>query len=104
MLTCCIIRASPSEFVVPLAKYVKAVYHTRVSVGMRFRMLFETEESSVRRFVLILGNSVLKNAVELLKLFAERNFYLMIALLVILCHTSFKFHCYLLHCDLQYKQ
>ncbi|XP_050273899.1 auxin response factor 12-like [Quercus robur] len=42
-------RASPSEFVVPLSKYVKAVFHTRVSVGMRFRMLFETEESSVRR-------------------------------------------------------
>ncbi|MCH88781.1 auxin response factor 6-like, partial [Trifolium medium] len=42
-------RACPSEFVIPLAKYVKAVYHTRVSVGMRFRMLFETEESSVRR-------------------------------------------------------
>ncbi|RVW82277.1 Auxin response factor 25 [Vitis vinifera] len=42
-------RASPSEFVIPLAKYAKAVYHTRVSVGMRFRMLFETEESSVRR-------------------------------------------------------
>ncbi|XP_059668734.1 auxin response factor 6-like isoform X2 [Cornus florida] len=42
-------RASPSEFVIPLAKYVKAVYHTRVSVGMRFRLLFETEESSVRR-------------------------------------------------------
>lgn len=43
-------RASPSEFVIPLAKYAKAVYHTRVSVGMRFRMLFETEESSVRRY------------------------------------------------------
>ncbi|WVY89635.1 hypothetical protein V8G54_035149 [Vigna mungo] len=42
-------RASPSEFVIPLSKYIKAVYHTRVSVGMRFRMLFETEESSVRR-------------------------------------------------------
>ncbi|KAJ6352445.1 hypothetical protein OIU76_001636 [Salix suchowensis] len=42
-------RASPSEFVIPLVKYIKAVYHTRVSVGMRFRMLFETEESSVRR-------------------------------------------------------
>jgi hypothetical protein len=42
------VRASP-EFIIPLAKYVKAVYHTRVSVGMRFRMLFETEESSVRR-------------------------------------------------------
>ncbi|URD82615.1 hypothetical protein MUK42_37057 [Musa troglodytarum] len=44
-------RASPSEFVIPLAKYVKAVHHTRVSVGMRFRMLFETEESGVRRYM-----------------------------------------------------
>ncbi|MBA0595045.1 hypothetical protein Gorai_011925 [Gossypium raimondii] len=44
-------RASPSEFVIPLTKYIKAVYHTRVSVGMRFRMLFETEESSVRRYM-----------------------------------------------------
>ncbi|KAI3680885.1 hypothetical protein L6452_35664 [Arctium lappa] len=44
-------RASPSEFVIPLARFVKAVYHTRVSVGMRFRMLFETEESSVRRYM-----------------------------------------------------
>ncbi|PIN12562.1 hypothetical protein CDL12_14827 [Handroanthus impetiginosus] len=43
--------ASPSEFVIPLSKYAKAVYHTRVSVGMRFRMLFETEESSVRRYM-----------------------------------------------------
>ncbi|KAK6127536.1 hypothetical protein DH2020_038739 [Rehmannia glutinosa] len=45
------IWASPSEFVIPLSKYAKAVYHTRVSVGMRFRMLFETEESSVRRYM-----------------------------------------------------
>ncbi|KAG6743325.1 hypothetical protein POTOM_054279 [Populus tomentosa] len=44
-------RASPSEFVIPLSKYVKAVFHIRVSVGMRFRMLFETEESSVRRYM-----------------------------------------------------
>ncbi|CAN0913860.1 Auxin response factor 8 [Linum grandiflorum] len=44
-------RASPCEFVISLSKYVKAVYHTRVSVGMRFRMLFETEESSVRRYM-----------------------------------------------------
>ncbi|XP_074310683.1 auxin response factor 8-like isoform X2 [Silene latifolia] len=44
-------RASPSEFVISLSKYVKAVFHTRVSVGMRFRMLFETEESSVRRYM-----------------------------------------------------
>ncbi|XP_022759402.1 auxin response factor 8-like isoform X3 [Durio zibethinus] len=45
------IWASPSEFVIPLSKYVKAVFHTRVLVGMRFRMLFETEESSVRRYM-----------------------------------------------------
>ncbi|CAH9122616.1 unnamed protein product [Cuscuta epithymum] len=44
-------RASPSEFVIPLSKYIKAVCHTNVSVGMRFRMLFETEESSVRRYM-----------------------------------------------------
>ncbi|KAF5748002.1 hypothetical protein HS088_TW05G00733 [Tripterygium wilfordii] len=44
-------RASPSAFVIPLSTYVKAVFHTRVSVGMRFRMLFETEESSVRRYM-----------------------------------------------------
>ncbi|KAJ6817590.1 auxin response factor 17-like isoform X1 [Iris pallida] len=44
-------RSCPSEFVIPLSKYVKAVCHTRVSVGMRFRMLFETEESSVHRYM-----------------------------------------------------
>ncbi|KAJ8527888.1 hypothetical protein K7X08_015339 [Anisodus acutangulus] len=44
-------RACPSEFVIPLAKYARAVYHTRISVGMRFRMLFETEESSVCRYM-----------------------------------------------------
>ncbi|XP_010528612.1 PREDICTED: auxin response factor 8-like [Tarenaya hassleriana] len=44
-------RASPSDFVIPLSKYIKAVFHTRISVGMRFRMLFETEESSVRRYM-----------------------------------------------------
>ncbi|KAK8934820.1 Auxin response factor 12 [Platanthera zijinensis] len=44
-------RACPSEFVIPLPKYVKAVFHIRVSVGMRFRMLFETDESSVRRYM-----------------------------------------------------
>lgn len=51
-------RASPCEFVIPLAKYVKAVYHTRISVGMRFRMLFETEESSVRRYVFKVSSSL----------------------------------------------
>lgn len=44
-------RQSPSEFVIPLAKYHKAVYNTQVTVGMRFRMVFETEESSVRRYL-----------------------------------------------------
>ncbi|KAJ7286633.1 hypothetical protein O6H91_Y021700 [Diphasiastrum complanatum] len=44
-------RASPSEFVIPLVKYNKAVYHTQVSVGMRFRMELETEDSSTRRYM-----------------------------------------------------
>ncbi|KVI01160.1 Aux/IAA-ARF-dimerization [Cynara cardunculus var. scolymus] len=43
-------RASPAEFVIPLAKYNKAMY-TQVSLGMRFRMMFETEESGVRRYM-----------------------------------------------------
>ncbi|GLT70563.1 hypothetical protein SLA2020_426350 [Shorea laevis] len=43
-------RASPSEFVIPLARYNKAMY-TQVSLGMRFRMMFETEESGVRRYM-----------------------------------------------------
>ncbi|KAI3447241.1 hypothetical protein Pfo_003906 [Paulownia fortunei] len=43
-------RASPSEFVIPLAKYNKAMY-TQVTLGMRFRMMFETEESGVRRYM-----------------------------------------------------
>ncbi|XXG86617.1 hypothetical protein AAC387_Pa11g1480 [Persea americana] len=50
-------RSSPSEFVISLSKYVKAVFHTRVSVGMRFRMLSETEESSVRRISGGIGSS-----------------------------------------------
>ncbi|XP_010261761.1 PREDICTED: auxin response factor 19-like [Nelumbo nucifera] len=43
-------RASPSEFVILLSKYNKAMY-TQVSLGMRFRMMFETEESGVRRYM-----------------------------------------------------
>ena len=42
-------RASPSEFVIPLAKYYKAVCANQLSLGMRFRMMFETEESGTRR-------------------------------------------------------
>ncbi|KAJ6821889.1 auxin response factor 11 [Iris pallida] len=43
-------RACPSEFIVPLAKYHKVVF-TQVSVGMRFGMMFETEESTKRRYM-----------------------------------------------------
>ncbi|KAH7572502.1 hypothetical protein JRO89_XS04G0265900 [Xanthoceras sorbifolium] len=43
-------RASPSEFVVPLAKYYKACSN-QISLGMRFRMMFETEESGTRRYM-----------------------------------------------------
>ncbi|KAI4377821.1 hypothetical protein MLD38_015395 [Melastoma candidum] len=43
-------RASPAEFVIPLAKYNKAMY-TQVSPGLRFRMMFETEESTIRRYM-----------------------------------------------------
>ncbi|KAJ1273329.1 hypothetical protein BS78_06G271700 [Paspalum vaginatum] len=41
-------RTSPSPFVIPLTRYNKATY-MQPSVGMRFAMMFETEESSKRR-------------------------------------------------------
>nr|AMO02496.1 auxin response factor [Boehmeria nivea] len=44
-------RACPSEFVIPLTKFRKAVYATQLSVGMRFGMMFETEESGKRRYM-----------------------------------------------------
>ncbi|KAL6646180.1 hypothetical protein ACP70R_017788 [Stipagrostis hirtigluma subsp. patula] len=44
-------RTSPSEFVIPFAKYQKAVYSNQISLGMRFRMMFETEESGTRRYM-----------------------------------------------------
>ncbi|WOK94388.1 hypothetical protein Cni_G03090 [Canna indica] len=44
-------RASPSEFVIPFAKYQKAMYSNQVSLGMRFRMMFETEQSGTRRYM-----------------------------------------------------
>ncbi|KAL5174434.1 Auxin response factor 5 [Glycine soja] len=44
-------RASPSEFVIPLAKYYKAVYSHHISPGMHFRMTFETEDSGTRRYM-----------------------------------------------------
>jgi hypothetical protein len=46
-----IFRASPTEFVVPFAKYQKAVYSNQLSLGMRFRMMFETEELGTRRYL-----------------------------------------------------
>ncbi|KAK4351897.1 hypothetical protein RND71_027415 [Anisodus tanguticus] len=48
-------RACPSEFVIPLAKYRKSVYNTQLSVGMRFGMMFETEESGKRRYMGTIG-------------------------------------------------
>ncbi|XP_042494113.1 auxin response factor 5 [Macadamia integrifolia] len=44
-------RACPSEFVIPLVKYQKAVYGSQVSVGRRFGMMFETEDSGKRRYM-----------------------------------------------------
>ncbi|GAB2222916.1 hypothetical protein Drorol1_Dr00017047 [Drosera rotundifolia] len=44
-------RASPSEFVIPFAKFYKALFGQQVSLGMRFRMQFETEESGTRRYM-----------------------------------------------------
>nr|CAB3468933.1 unnamed protein product [Digitaria exilis] len=45
------VRASPTEFVVPFAKYQKALYGNQISLGMRFRMMFETEELGTRRYM-----------------------------------------------------
>lgn len=44
-------RACPSEFVIPFAKYRKSLYSTQLSAGMRFGMMFETEESGKRRYM-----------------------------------------------------
>ncbi|KAG9134692.1 hypothetical protein Leryth_001019 [Lithospermum erythrorhizon] len=44
-------RTSPTEFVIPLAKYYKAVCSTQISLGLRFRMMFETEDSGTRRYM-----------------------------------------------------
>ncbi|GFQ02004.1 auxin response factor 5 [Phtheirospermum japonicum] len=44
-------RACLSDFVIPFTKYQKAVYSTQLSIGMRFGMMFETEESSKRRYM-----------------------------------------------------
>ncbi|CAI9116896.1 OLC1v1018178C1 [Oldenlandia corymbosa var. corymbosa] len=44
-------RACPSEFVIPLARFRKSVFGTQLTAGMRFGMMFETEESSKRRYM-----------------------------------------------------
>ncbi|KFK38177.1 hypothetical protein AALP_AA3G079400 [Arabis alpina] len=44
-------RACPAEFVIPLAKYRKAICGSQLSTGMRFGMMFETEDSGKRRYM-----------------------------------------------------
>ncbi|KAJ0257428.1 B3 DNA binding domain-containing protein [Hirschfeldia incana] len=44
-------RACPAEFVIPLAKYRKAICGSQLSVSMRFGMMFETEDSGKRRYM-----------------------------------------------------
>ncbi|CAN7034980.1 unnamed protein product [Brassica rapa subsp. trilocularis] len=44
-------RACPAEFVIPLPKYRKAICGSQLSVGMRFGMMFETEDSGKRRYM-----------------------------------------------------
>ncbi|PON46678.1 Auxin response factor [Parasponia andersonii] len=42
-------RASSSAFIIPLRKFLKSLDHS-FSVGMRFKMRFETEDASERRY------------------------------------------------------
>ncbi|XP_062115301.1 auxin response factor 19-like [Humulus lupulus] len=44
-------RYSPSEFVIPLAKYYKAVCRNQISLGMHFQMMFEIEKSRTTSFM-----------------------------------------------------
>lgn len=44
-------RACPTDFVIPASKYRKAIFGTQISGGMRFGMMFETEESGKRRYM-----------------------------------------------------
>lgn len=44
-------RACPSDFVIPLTKFRKSVYGSQLSSGMRFGMMFETEDSGKRRYM-----------------------------------------------------
>lgn len=43
-------RTSPAEFVVPYHKYVKS-FNQPISIGMRFKMMFETEDAAERRYI-----------------------------------------------------
>lgn len=43
-------RTSPAEFVVPYHKYVKSL-NQPISIGMRFKMRFETEDAAERRYI-----------------------------------------------------
>ncbi|KAJ7529258.1 hypothetical protein O6H91_15G040400 [Diphasiastrum complanatum] len=43
-------RASISAFVIPLAKYNKAIFQTQIYTGMRFRMELENEDSTTRNY------------------------------------------------------
>ncbi|KAG6641317.1 hypothetical protein CIPAW_09G064500 [Carya illinoinensis] len=42
-------RASSSEFIIPLRKFLKSLQHS-ISVGMRFKMRFEAEDAAERRY------------------------------------------------------
>ncbi|KAF8409175.1 hypothetical protein HHK36_005249 [Tetracentron sinense] len=42
-------RASPSEFIIPFRKFSKSFDHS-FSIGMRFKMRFETEDAAERRY------------------------------------------------------
>ncbi|KAH9315720.1 hypothetical protein KI387_024347, partial [Taxus chinensis] len=43
-------RTSPAEFVIPYHKFVKSVNQS-LSIGMRFKMRFETEDAAERRYI-----------------------------------------------------
>ena len=49
MLLFCVPRTSRSDFIVSVNKYLEAKNH-KMSVGMRFKMRFEGDESPERRY------------------------------------------------------
>lgn len=44
-------RAASSQFVLPFHKFLKSINHS-FSVGMRFRLSFETDDGADRRFAI----------------------------------------------------